>query len=363
MLYPLLLIPGPVSLSLSVRDAMRLPALSLIQTEYVDLLKQIGQQLLGLYGMNSQLWNAALSANTMNSVFNDLTRVLAKERKPLYLAYCHNYLQQFELSPGVLLQTGQQQEVKSKVQEYLALHPEVDTLWIQYAHPLSGERIDLDQLAEFSAGRGLRWIIDAETQFGADRIDIEKWPVDVLISRSDAALHGPAGGAIVLQRKASQDKQERGYPLWLQLSPLVQHLDDIALENAAQLQQLPSHWLQGLFAALKDSNSTGGWLARKRHYQRHQNSMQRLLKRYGVKAMSSEAAFPGIQKYQLPSLMPKQRLAEELLRQGFVINTELTQEEHQIAIALMGDIDELPLARLHQALEDILHPVSVKIDH
>ena len=91
--------------------------------------------------------------------------------------------------------------------------------------------------------------------------------------------------------------------------------------------------------------------------------MQLLLKRYGVEATSSEKAFPGVQRYQLPDLMPKKRLAEELLRQGFIIDTKLTQEEHQVVIALMGDMDELPLARLHQALEDILHPISVNIDH
>ena len=91
MLYPSLLIPGPVSVSLSVRDAMRLPVLSSSQTEYRDLLRLINHQLLTLYSLNADLWVTALTANAMNSVRKDIACELVKERSLLSLFYSDEY--------------------------------------------------------------------------------------------------------------------------------------------------------------------------------------------------------------------------------------------------------------------------------
>lgn len=356
MVYPLLLVPGPVNLSLNVRDALRLPVIHPCQSEYGALLEQTHAALLGLYDLPTSEWITRLMAGLPQSMNIVMAAecLVTPEWGIVAPGHSNNVLEQLNLTEFIpVLTIADTAQFDELLIQWLDQHESIKHLWVSAVHPLTGDQLPLDRLAEVCVERGIRWLLDASFVFGAGPINNE-WPLDIIIARTDTCLHAPAGSVLVLQKRTND---------WHPSQQLSASSCFYPHAEGAQQHLFPSQLLQGLLSALKELAEAGGSVARRRQYARNQSNLQRLLKRYGVLTLSNSDSFPGIQLYQLPELISQQRFAEELLRQGFVVNPASAPSDNQVVISVMGDMDELPLSRLHQALEDILHPISVNISH
>lgn len=352
MLQPLLLIPNPVSLSLAVREAMQLPVLSAQQIEYRTLHQQVLTAISRLYPGLNEGWDVRLESHSvyqsmlptlraLDAQAGDLVLLIGGERSRRWAAF----LEQHQIAHTVVdlsrtLAEATAEQFTAELIRHLEAIDRVSALLMVHVEPESGLQLPLDAMAKVRNQLAESWCLDASHSFGVESLNFTSWPLIAVAAISDAALHGPAGLSVLL-------RTNNGAP----------ENDDAVYYSAPS-----SSLLNALQRALSDLIRIGGITARRRRYARFQEAIARTFKRYGVFAEGSANAATAMACYTLPGLISREQFAAELLRQGFFISEQGSSDHQRILISVMGDLDDLPLARLQQAIEDILHPISLSVN-
>ena len=352
MLQPLLLIPNPVSLSLAVREAMQLPVLSAQQIEYRTLHQQVLTAISRLYPGLSEGWQLGLETQsvyqamlptlrTLNSKSGDLVLLISGERSRRWAAFLeHHHIAHTVVDLSHTLASATAEQFTTELVQHLEAIGPVSALLMVHVEPESGLQLPLAVMAKRRSQHAETWCLDASHSFGVEPLNFAGWPLTAVTAISDAALHGPAGLSVLLRAKTNATENN----------------------STAYFSPPSSSLLSALQCALSDLIRIGGTSARRRRYARSQEAIARTFKRYGVFAEGSANAATAMACYSLPGLISREQFAAELLRQGFFISEQGSSDQQRILISVMGDLDDLPLARLQQAIEDILHPISLSVN-
>lgn len=370
MLQPLLLIPNPVSVSLPVREAMQQPVLSAQQVEYQTLYRHVLASITCLYSGLANDWLCNVNAQ---NAFQAMLPVLAcskRDTKDLILLVTGTrsrrwaeflQAQQIAFTPIDLCAALRELDTASFARlaaEQISKLPAARRVMMVQVEPEDGLQLPLAAMAEAmveaamsgmhngSEDHSMAWYLDASHSFGAEFIDFERWPLEAVVSISDACLHAPAGLSLLLHKKTAAAGSSH----------------ELNTYNAP-----PSSLLHALQTALGEMIRGGGVNARRRRYLRFQETLARTFKRFGLNPLTAKHTAAAMACYELPELITHEQFAAELLRQGFFVEPLRESQPAEaavtaLAICVMGDLDDLPLARLQQAIEDILHPISLSIN-
>ena len=353
----ILLNPGPVSLSESVRKAAVSSDLSHREPEFVALQDRLRQGLLDVYGCNSEIWAAILLGGSgttaveamMSSMLPRNAHVLVVENgdygeRTAQIAQIHG------ISCGVINHDSLEEIDYRRVDEMLG--GGLYTHLAAVLHETSTGRVnDIRRLARICEQHGVSLLLDAVSGFGGEDLPLDSPALAACAGTANQCLHGIPGLSFVLARRSALEHcvdPPRSLSLHLPLWHKSQ-------ENQSTPFTPPINAMLALEKALENLQKQGGWPKRKAHYGELSDQVRACLEGFGVEPLLGESGTSAVlHAYRVPEGFSFKQIHDGLKRWGFVISSgHGSQSDSVFRISTMGDITHYDVERLLAAIETV----------
>ena len=358
----ILLNPGPVSLSQSVRKAAVHTDLCDREPEYLALQDRVRNGLLNVYDCAAEEWAAVLLNGSGTAALEAMLSSLLPQDARL-----------------LVIENGMYGERISRIAEVYGLeHSVVRHGWMEaidfgrveqamdggsYTHlaavhleTTTGRLNDASRLSNLCEKHGLQLILDAISSFGAESIPFDSPALAGCAGTANKCLHGIPGLSFVVARHdALKRTAVPPRTLYLDLTQwLAGHNSDSAPFTP------PVNSVLALSAALKELSAQGGWKARHARYTGLARRVQRSLESLGVDMVLEPGdSSCALRAYRIPDGMSFEQIHDNLKHWGFVIYAGQGKfAEDMFRISTMGDITDYDMERLMAALQSVF---SVRI--
>lgn len=354
---PILLNPGPVSLSESVRKAVARVDLCHREPEYFKLQDKVISRLLGVYQCDPEVWSAVLIGGSgtfaleamMSSLLPSDAHVLVLENgvygeRLSKIAGIHgirNRALQADWSDPIDLQALADLLATGEFSHVAAVHHETTT----------GRLNPVDDIADLCAKFDVYLLLDAVSSFGAESIPFSKASLLAVAATANKCLHGIPGLAMVVCRHSALQQDIKPRSLSLHLPAWAEH------QARKSTPFTPAvNCMLGLAQALKELKKQGGWKARRLRYRKLAERVADTCESLDVKEwLPSEDCSCVLRSYHLPDGLTYNQLHDGLKQQGFVIYAGQGDLASQLfRVSTMGEISDYDMARLEQALRFVI---------
>jgi len=354
---PILLNPGPVSLSQAVRRAAVSEDLCHREPEYFHLQDRVRSALPAVYDCGADDWAAVLLGGSGTTALEAMmASLLPRDAKLLVIengvygeritriaaihgvvseSVAHGWLDpvDFERVDGAL-SAGDFTHVA-------AVHHETTT----------GRLNDMGRLAEICERHGCALMLDTVSSFGAEAIPFESPALVACAATANKCLHGIPGLCFVLARRetlAAPAEPPRSLylhlPLWFEKQ-----------QQQGTPFTPPVNSVLALDAALRELRRQGGWRSRHARYGQLAGRVARALAQRGIEPMldASESSVV-LRAYRLPNGTSYEAVHDGLKHRGFVIYAgQGSLVAEMFRISTMGDITDYDMERLLAAIHAV----------
>ncbi|HAT6345123.1 TPA: 2-aminoethylphosphonate--pyruvate transaminase [Aeromonas hydrophila] len=225
------------------------------------------------------------------------------------------------------------------IEAMLARHPEITHLAMVHCETTTGMLNPLDEVAELCQRRGIRLIVDAMSSFGGIPIDMGRLGIEFLISSANKCIQGVPGFGFVIARRAA-------------LAACAGRARSVSLDLHAQWQTMeqqggkwrftsPTHTVLAFAQALRELDEEGGIAARHQRYSDNQRTLVAGMAALGFAPLLPEQwQSPIITAFYSPA-HPDYRFADfyqRLKAQGFVIYPGKVSQADCFRIGNIGDV-------------------------
>ncbi len=207
------------------------------------------------------------------------------------------------------------------------------------------------------AGKGL--LIDAVASFGAFTLDAKTLSFDALICSANKGLQAPPGLAwVVAKKSALEEAKGNCHSLTLDLWDQNQHLDRTGMFRFTPA----THLLLGFAEALREHAEEGGIAGRHERYRRSWRRLVDGMRQMGFRTLlEDEVASPIVATFHEP-LDPAysfKALYEGMKKRGFIIFPGRLAAANTFRIACIGVVTEHDIGRALDALEETMREMGV----
>ena len=291
----LLLTPGPLSTSQTVREAMLQDWCTWDKDYNEGIVTPIRKGLLAIAGLDGDEYTSVLlQGSGTYCVEATIGATVCPEDKLLILAngaygkrmaqiadYYHiNY---------VLVSLHETELVTGEVaRRALEEHPGITHLSMVHSETTTGLLNPIEEVAEVIKGRGITFIVDAMSSFGGVPIDVKGLGIDFLVSSANKCIQGVPGFGFILAQK---DKlmATKGNARSLSLDIYAQWE---AMEKGGGKWRFtsPTHVVHAFYQAMKELNEEGGITARYKRYQENHQILVEGMRGLGFKTLLPDDA-------------------------------------------------------------------------
>lgn len=354
---PILLNPGPVSLSEGVRRAVTRVDLCHREPEFFSLQDQVIEELPGIYSCDPSVWTAVLLGGSGTAAMEAMVASLVPaDAKVLVLengvygerlsriatiyGISHRALN-YPWGGEIDLEALEAQLAGGDISHVLAVHHETTT----------GRLNPVNQIAALCSAHGVNLLLDGVSSFAAESIPFDEPSIQAVAATANKCLHGIPGLAFVLCRRQTLDQGIDPRSLYL-------HLPLWAEKQAKQSTPFTPavNSLLGLAQAMKELAKQGGWKARRARYRLLAGRVEKTCIELGAEPwLQAGESSCVLRSYHLPSGLNYNALHDGLKQQGFVIYAGQGDLSKQLfRISTMGEISDYDMARLEQALRTVI---------
>lgn len=356
----LLLTPGPLSTSQTVREAMLQDWCTWDKDYNEGIVTPIRKGLLAIAGLDGNEYTSVLlQGSGTYCVEATIGAAVRPEDKLLILAngaygkrmaqiadYYHiNY---------VLVSLHETELVTGEVaRRALEEHPGITHLSMVHSETTTGLLNPIEEVAEVIKGRGITFIVDAMSSFGGVPIDVKGLGIDFLVSSANKCIQGVPGFGFILAQK---DKLmvTKGNARSLSLDIYAQWE---AMEKGGGKWRFtsPTHVVHAFYQAMKELNEEGGITARYKRYQENHQILVEGMRGLGFKTLlPDDAQGPIITSFLYPSAdFDFTSFYARLKEKGFVIYPGKISDADTFRIGNIGDIFPKDMEALIQAIKEI----------
>lgn len=356
----LLLTPGPLSTSQTVREAMLQDWCTWDKDYNEGIVTPIRKGLLAIAGLDGDEYTSVLlQGSGTYCVEATIGAAVRPEDKLLILAngaygkrmaqiadYYHiNY---------VLVSLHETELVTGEVaRRALEEHPGIMHLSMVHSETTTGLLNPIEEVAEVIKGRGITFIVDAMSSFGGVPIDVKGLGIDFLVSSANKCIQGVPGFGFILAQK---DKLmvTKGNARSLSLDIYAQWE---AMEKGGGKWRFtsPTHVVHAFYQAMKELNEEGGITARYKRYQENHQILVEGMRRLGFKTLlPDDAQGPIITSFLYPSAdFDFTSFYARLKEKGFVIYPGKISDADTFRIGNIGDIFPKDMEALIQSIKEI----------
>lgn len=346
----ILLNPGPVTLSPSVRNALHGDDLCHREPEFAAMTKRICQKLEAVYPVCQAQYQAVLlTASGSGAVEAMLSTFSPFDGKTLVL--CNGVygermvaMLQRQNKPVEALMNDWRSPLCLLQLETRLAHGGITHVAVVHHETTTGRLNDLSAIAAMCLRFGTKLMIDAVSSFGAEWIDFANWQPLAVAATANKCLHSIPGVAFVIaHEQVLQQQKTAATTLYLDLQMYYRE----QRHGWSPFTQAVQGFM-ALEAALDEFHQLGGWQARRQTYQHRSEMISAHLATYDIQPLLMPTDSSCILKtYTLPDGIGYDFLHDELKRAGFTIYAGQGQLGGKVfRIAVMGTISDFEMQQL-----------------
>ena len=332
----LLLTPGPLSTSETVREAMLQDWCTWDKDYNEGIVTPIRKGLLAIAGLDEDEYTDVLLQGSGTYCVEATIGAAVKPTDKLLVS-----LHETELVTG---------EVARKA---LEANPDITHLSMVHSETTTGLLNPIEEVAEVLKGRNITFIVDAMSSFGGVPIDMKKLDIDFLVSSANKCIQGVPGFGFIIAKK---DK----------LIATKGNARSLSLDIYAQWETMekgggkwrftsPTHVVHAFYQAMKELNEEGGIVARSERYKQNHRTLVDGMRALGFKTLLPDASQgPIITSFLYPTAdFDFHSFYDQLKAKGFVIYPGKISDADTFRIGNIGDIFPDDMEALLQAIRSI----------
>ena len=364
----LLYTPGPLTTSLSVKQAMLHDAGSW-HWEFNAKVASIRERLLKLAGVSRETgWEAVLLQGSgtfgVESVFQTCTPPNGKIAVLSNGAYGERMvlmLQHAKIDHVVLRTPENVPNDPTALDTLLASDPAITQVAVVHCETTTGILNDIAALGAVTRKHGRTYIVDAMSSFGSIPIDFEAFGIDFLISSANKCIEGVPGFSFILCRRAKL-LASAGWARNLSMN-LLEQLK--GFEKNGQFRYTPpTHSLLAFEQALNELDLEGGVAARGARYRRNHEVLLAGMTRLGFRSYLPSAVqshiitsfiFPADPKFTFEAFY---RL---VANKGYILYPGKISQADTFRIGSIGRLFEADMRAVVYAIGEAIEEMGVKL--
>ncbi|MFJ8247153.1 2-aminoethylphosphonate--pyruvate transaminase [Peribacillus asahii] len=355
----LLLTPGPLSTTDSVREAMMRDWCTW-DDEYNELVQKVRHRLVTLATKNPKQYTAILMQGSGTfSVESTIGTVLPKSDGKLLIATNGVYGNRIAqicnyLGIETLIAEANEQEpiALDTMEQLLQSQQDITHVMMVHCETTTGILNPIKEACQLAKQYNKITIVDAMSSFGGIPLDVSELQIDFLISSSNKCIQGVPGFGFVI---AKQDELAKckGHARSLSLDLYDQH-ETMEKHNGKWRFTSPTHVVRAFYQALVELEAEGGIQARYERYQQNQKLLVQGMKKLGFQALiKEEYQSPIITSFLYPEEAFSFAAFYQLLKdQGFVIYPGKVSRVATFRIGNIGDVHIHDIERLLTAINN-----------
>lgn len=354
----LLLTPGPLSTSKSVKAAMQVD-LSTWDSDYLAITEKIRRQLLRIAGVTAPDYSAVLLQgsgsyaveavlNTIIPKQNDACLMVAINGA--YGARIAEMAERLHIRHVDLVVAETEPVTAELVTNFLQQHPEVTHFAMIHCETTTGILNPIESVIPLVKDLGLITIVDAMSSFGGIPINVEDLGIDFLISSANKCIQGVPGFAFVIANAPLLEACQ-GYSTSLSLDLYAQHMSFKEHPGKWRFTS-PTHTVLAFEQALSELILEGGVSQRYLRYTANQKQLVLGMQALGYQPLLPLALqSPIITTFKTPSATFNfEAFYQALKAQRFVIYPGKTTVTPSFRIGTIGMVDQPEIKALLVAI-------------
>lgn len=356
----LLLTPGPLSTSESVRHAMLQDWCTWDKDYNEGIVTPLRHDLLAIAGLDEADYTTVLlQGSGTYCVEATIGATVRPEDKLLILAngaYGKRMVQiadYYKLN-YVLVSLGETELVTGEVaRKALEANPGVTHLSMVHSETTTGLLNPIEEVAEVIRGRGITFIVDAMSSFAGVPIDIKGLGIDFLVSSANKCIQGVPGFGFIIAKK---DKMlaTKGNARSLSLDIYAQW-ETMEKGHGKWRFTSPTHVVRAFYQAMQELKEEGGIEARHRRYVENHRTLVDGMRALGFQTLLlDDKQGCIITSFLYPSAdFDFADFYNKLKGKGFVIYPGKISDADTFRIGNIGDIFPSDIKALLEAIREV----------
>lgn len=356
----LLLTPGPLSTSETVREAMLQDWCTWDKDYNEGIVTPIRKGLLAIAGVDEKEYtNVLLQGSGTYCVEATIGAAVGPNDKLLILANGAYGKRMAEIAryyhiDHVLVSLHETELITGEVaRKALDENPGITHLSMVHSETTTGLLNPIEEVGEVIRNRNITFIVDAMSSFGGVPIDMQKTGIDFLVSSANKCIQGVPGFGFVIARK---DK----------LAATKGNARSLSLDMYAQWETMekgggkwrftsPTHVVHAFWQAMQELNEEGGIAARYERYKKNHRTLVDGMRALGYKTLLPDASQgPIITSFYYPSAdFSFVSFYEKLKAKGFVIYPGKISDADTFRIGNIGDVYPEDMEALLLAIKEV----------
>lgn len=355
----LLLTPGPLSTSETVRKAMLQDWCTWDKDYNEGVVNVIRRELLEIAGLDDRYTTVLLQGSGSYGVEATIGATVKESDKLLIIANgsygkrMAQFADYYKLNYVLVSLKETEQVTAAVVRKALEENPGITHFSVVHCETTTGIVNPIEDMAEVLRGRGITWIVDAMSSFGGIPIDMEGLGIDFLISSANKCVQGVPGFVFVITRK---DKLQecKGVARSLSLD-IYDQWNEMEKGHGKWRFTSPTHVVRAFFQALKELKEEGGIEARYQRYRENHDTLVAGMRSLGFKTLLEDAVqSPIITSFIYPeATFSFVDFYEALKQRGFVIYPGKVSDAETFRIGNIGDVYPADFKALTEAIREI----------
>ena len=356
----LLLTPGPLSTSDTVRQAMMQDWCTWDKDYNEGIVTPLRRDLLEIAGLDEAKYTTVLLQGsgtycveaTIGATVRPADRLLilangAYGQRMARIADYYGINYSLVSLPETELVTG---EVARRALEQ---YPDVTHLAMVHSETTTGLLNRIEEVADVIRGRGLTFIVDAMSSFAGVPIDIDALGIDFLVSSANKCVQGVPGFGFIIARR-DRLMQTKGCARSLSLD-IYDQWETMERGHGKWRFTSPTHVVRAFYQAMQELKAEGGIAARHRRYVENHRVLVEGMRSLGFQTLlADEAQGCIITSFLYPdAAFDFASFYEQLKARGFVIYPGKISQADTFRIGNIGDVFPDDFRRLVEAIKEI----------
>ena len=357
----LLLTPGPLSTSDTVRQAMMQDCCTWDKDYNEGIVTPLRRDLLEIAGLDEAKYTTVLLQGsgtycveaTIGATVRPADRLLilangAYGQRMARIADYYGINYSLVSLPETELVTG---EVARRALEQ---YPDVTHLAMVHSETTTGLLNRIEEVADVIRGRGLTFIVDAMSSFAGVPIDIDALGIDFLVSSANKCVQGVPGFGFIIARR-DRLMQTKGCARSLSLD-IYDQWETMERGHGKWRFTSPTHVVRAFYQAMQELKAEGGIAARHRRYVENHRVLVEGMRSLGFQTLlADEAQGCIITSFLYPdAAFDFASFYEQLKARGFVIYPGKISQADTFRIGNIGDVFPDDFRRLIEAVREVL---------
>ncbi|MFA0312233.1 2-aminoethylphosphonate--pyruvate transaminase [Vibrio splendidus] len=358
----LLLTPGPLSTSETVRQAMLKDWCTWDDEYNKDVVEVIRGKLVTLatkqVGYTSVLMQGSGTASveaTIGSVISNSGKLLVVDNGA-YGARIAQIAEYLNISCHVVSPGETSQPDLNEMETALAMDSDITHVAIVHCETTTGMLNPIEEIAKLAKQHNKTVILDAMSSFGGIPMDIADLGIDYMISSANKCIQGVPGFGFVIAKQSELEKC-KGQARSLSLD-LFDQWHCMESNHGKWRFTSPTHTVRAFYQALLELEQEGGIEARHNRYQTNQTTLVAGMRSLGFEPLlNDDLHSPIITSFYSPTHSDYQfkEFYDRLKEQGFVIYPGKVSNADCFRIGNIGEVYPSDIEALIGAVKNAMY--------